>query len=201
MQVARILWSCLTIVGVPAIGTFVCAAEPQVVVHVASGRQFEGVIDGTSGNEQLVLRMEHTGITIRRPIRWERVTGASVDGQPVEVATLRARVQGSGFRVQESGISGQKLSPRKIEMRGNTSSPPATDETNPVELPRVTMVTFDAAVANWDADVETDGLLIDVVPLDIDRRLVPVSGTLEVELYAPQRRTLDLAPQSGGATI
>jgi hypothetical protein len=62
-------------------------------------------------------------------------------------------------------------------------------------------VAFDSHIANWDADIETDGLIIDIAPLDLDRQLIPISGTLEVELYAPQRRTLDLAPQSGGDTL
>src|SRR5439155_2075486 len=70
-----------------------------------------------------------------------------------------------------------------------------------VTQPRVAIIDFDASIANWDADVETDGVLIDVAPLDIHRQIVPVSGTLEVELFAPQRRTLDLAPQSGGDTL
>ena len=65
---------------------------------------------------------------------------------------------------------------------------------------RVAMVAFDARIANWDADLETDGLVIDVAPLDIDGQVVPVAGTLEVSLYARERRILDQAPNSGGDT-
>jgi hypothetical protein len=88
-------------------------------------------------------------------------------------------------------------------MRGDPAvkTTSAEEEAVAEDLPRVAMVAFDAAIANWDADVETDGVLIDVAPVDINRRVVPVSGTVEVELFAPQRRTLDLAPQSGGDTL
>jgi hypothetical protein len=65
----------------------------------------------------------------------------------------------------------------------------------------VTHVAFDAGLANWDGDVESDGLLVEVAPLDAGGALAVVSGTVEVELFMPQRRTLDLAPLSGGDTL
>jgi hypothetical protein len=205
MQVARILSNCLTVAGLAAMGAVVCAAESQLVIDVASGRQFRGTLDSASSNDQLVLRSEHAGITLRRPIRWERVTGATADGVPLDVAALRrkAAAQESGVRSQESEVKGQRSLLRKIEMRGDTPVKTASTQPEPLpeELPRVAMVAFDPSIANWDADVETDGVLIDVAPLDVNRRLVPISGTLEVELFAPQRRTLDLAPQSGGDTL
>lgn len=60
---------------------------------------------------------------------------------------------------------------------------------------------MDPQIANWDGDVEADGLIVDVAPLSLDRRIVPANAAVEVELFAPQRRTFDLAPQSGGDTL
>jgi len=180
-------------------------SEPDAVVHLASGRQFRGVIDATSTAEQLVLRTTSVGVILRRPIRWERVVHVTVDGQPTAVAKLRdaaAMNRGQGNRGQ--GGDNKSLL-RKIEMRGEPGPPvPAVGELPADESvpPRVAMVAFDPYIANWDADVETDGLVIDVMPLDINRYVVPSSGTLEVELFAPQRRIqLDLAPMSGGDTL
>jgi len=207
MPVARILTSSLTIAALAAVAAAARAAEPQVVVDVASGRQFRGTLDSTSSSDHVVIRNEQAGVTLRRPIRWERVVGATLDGAPIDVAALRERVQGSADRGQGTGDTrqgtgdrGQKSLLRKIEMRGQAemNAEPSVEE---VPLPRVATVGFYPSIANWDADVETDGVLIDVAPLDINGRLVPISGTLEVELFAPQRRTLDLAPQSGGDTI
>ena len=62
-------------------------------------------------------------------------------------------------------------------------------------------MSMDPYIANWDADVETDGLVVEVAPLDAYGTLVPASGTLEVELFAPQRRVFHHAPLSGGDTL
>jgi hypothetical protein len=198
--------------------------EAELVVQLASGRQFKGVIDSASTAQQLVLRSNSGGITLRRPIRWDRVQQATIDGKRVEVATLQgaaaknasrpsevmARESGAGG--QNSGVSGHEKTSggkgsllRRIELRGEAA--PATkdaEEQPTVESPpaRVAMVTFDPYIANWDGDVETDGVVIDVMPLDINRYIVPVNGTLEVELFVAQRRIqLDLAPMSGGDTL
>jgi hypothetical protein len=56
-------------------------------------------------------------------------------------------------------------------------------------------------VANWDGDVEMDGLVLDVAPVDANGYLVPADATVQVELFAPQRRNLADAPQSGGDTL
>jgi len=184
------------------IATAAEAADPQVVVQLASGRQFQGVIDPASDSGQLVLRTTSEGITLWRHIRWQRVERATLDGQPTDAAKLREIVQKE--RRQGTGEKRGGTLLRKIELRGETPTPAPVEEAQPVDEPpppRVAMVAFDSHVANWDADVETDGLVIDVMPLDINRYLIPSSGTLEVELYAPQRRTLDLAPMSGGDTL
>src|SRR5262249_29005045 len=47
---------------------------------------------------------------------------------------------------------------------------------------KVSTLHLDAAAANWDADVETDGIQLQVAPIGADGLIVPVSGTLEVEL-------------------
>jgi hypothetical protein len=52
-------------------------------------------------------------------------------------------------------------------------------ETPPISLE------ISAEPANWDRDVETDGLRLYVWPLDAQGRLVAVRGQLRVELSAP----------------
>jgi hypothetical protein len=215
MPAVRIALTTLVALACPQfIAAIAHGAELELVVQLASGRQFKGAIDPTSTAEQLVLRTTIDGITLRRPIRWERVARATVDGQPAEVARLRdmaakVRVQGSedrgwGTGDKGTGNKGSGSLLRKIELRGEAPSPAKTVEPQlAVETtpPRVAMVASDPYIANWDADIETDGLVIDIMPLDINRCVVPSSGTLEVELFAPQRRTLDLAPMSGGDTL
>src|SRR5436305_14305713 len=94
MQVVRVLVNCLVIAGLAAGATIVRAAEPQLVIETTSGRQFRGTLDSDSSGNDLVLRTEQAGITLRRPIRWQRIVGANVDGARVEVAALRETVRG-----------------------------------------------------------------------------------------------------------
>jgi hypothetical protein len=181
------------------------AREQEIVVQLASGRQFRGVLDIGSTDQQLVLRTDLNGILLRRPIQWERIALATMNGQQTEVTALRALADQQ--RSHGSGVRSRATAPlrRKIELRGTdlsadeTAKSQASQELPP---PQVATVTFDAAIGNWDNDVETDGLVVDVFPLDLNRYIVPSNGTLEVELFAPQRRKeLDLAPRSGGDTF
>src|SRR5687767_4458013 len=55
------------------------AAEPSLVVEVQSGRRFVGELDAQSGDQSLVLRVSKGGMTIRRPIRWERIVSATLE--------------------------------------------------------------------------------------------------------------------------
>ena len=41
---------------------------------------------------------------------------------------------------------------------------------------------IDAELANWDSDVEVDGLLLHVYPLTENRISVPVDGSLQIEV-------------------
>ncbi len=176
--------------------------QQPLTVELASGRNFTGLVDARSSDERLVLRFTRGGATLRRAIEWDRVVGASVAGQQIEPAKVKEaalamrtegseeRVQGSGFRVQEPGG-------RVQEAPTSDFRPPTSD----LPTPRVTSVTFDARIANWDADVETDGILVDLLPLDSDGYMVSARGAVEVELFAPQKRDFSQAPLSGGDTL
>jgi hypothetical protein len=197
MQVVRKVASIVLLIGAPALLSVSSAAEPQLEVLLASGRVFHGAMDAASTSEHLVLRSEQGGITLRRPMEWPQIVELKSDGVTIEVAQLREKVVAQEATKQTESRHGTK----KIELRGDAFLDEAAADL-PMELPppRVAMVTFDARIANWDADLETDGLVIDVAPLDIDGQIVPVTGTLEVSLYARERRILEQAPFSGGDT-
>jgi hypothetical protein len=206
MRVLRILLANLMAGGAYAlIGADASAAEPTVVVEVTSGRQFQGVLDGSSTVERLVLQTTANGITLRRPISWNRIVSASVDGRLATVAELQAAAKkGSGFGVQGSAVQGQAARVRQIELRDKgLAQGSAKEEIQEVVGPppvATTMVMY-PYIANWDGDVETDGLVVEVAPLDAYGALVSASGTLEVELFAAQRRVFHHAPLSGGDTL
>src|SRR5437764_252424 len=67
----------------------VAAAEPQLVVHLKSGRRFSGVMDGTSSAEHFVLRRGSDAVIVLSPIRWEQIEQVIADDNPVAVAALK----------------------------------------------------------------------------------------------------------------
>ncbi len=67
-----------------------------------------------------------------------------------------------------------------------------------------TAIEIDAYAANWDADVEVDGLVVRITPTDASGKATTVQGTLYVEWIAPRpaalvtqnyRRGRDLGPR------
>lgn len=180
----------LSIVAVSLFKAAQCqAADAELIVELTSGRQFRGTLDAASTNADLVLRSGAGGMTIRRPIRWERIERATLDGQPVEIAALQ----------QLAAEMPQPARPTLPPRQPLSSIQPPTEPQPPP--PAVVSIAFDARIANWDADVETDGLLLDLYPLAADGFLAPAGGTVEIELFASQRRELHHAPLSGGDTL
>jgi hypothetical protein len=64
---------------------------------------------------------------------------------------------------------------------------------------KVASVTFEANLANWDADWAPDGLGLVVQPLNAWGAPVDCLGVVHVELVAPVRRTFASAPHGRGA--
>jgi len=175
------------------------AQEPVVELRLSSGRRFSGAIDAASTEAQLVIRTAADGLTIRRPVRWERIAGATIAERPVDVAELKrlaaeARSQGPVARDQGPVV---RPPPSLIEIAEAAAPPPVVVAPLPVAT-----ISFDAFIANWDGDVETDGLIVELVPIDSFGNLTRTAGVVEVELFASQRRImLQHAPLSGGDTF
>lgn len=175
-----------------------CQDQMQTVtVNLTDGRQFHGQIDPQSTRERLVLRSASGPVTIWRPLPWAQLARVESGGQPLDLSELRAQAAAS------SPAPNPLTKTIRLRTLGTPAppKPPKPDTAPPIQVPRVTNVAIDAALANWDADVEADGLLVDLSPLGADGALAAVAGTVEVELYVPERRTFDLAPLSGGDTL
>jgi hypothetical protein len=164
------------------------AAAKVVTVEATSGRTFTGQVDAQTNAARLVLRTSRGGAHLLRPIEWSRIVKATLDGQQVEPARLREIAS----QLQTAAPRAEFASPA-----GEVAPPPVP----PLNTAHVAYITFDARLANWNASVETDGLLIDILPLDADGYLAAATGTITVELFAQQRRDFQYAPQSGGRTV
>lgn len=122
---------------------------------------------------------------ILRSIAWERIESASIDGEEVsavEIQDLATReMVGSDTIVAPSTPS---YAEQARDLLGFTR--------------RIAAVEFDAQAANWDGDVEFDGIALRLFPLDADGQLTTARGTLYVELVAGRRVDFDQAPNARG---
>lgn len=179
----------------------------EVTVVVGSGRRFQGQIDPRSGPHALVLRRQTQGITLWRPVAWERIVAAEAQGRPVSVTELRRWVA-----LVKDSLSAEAVRPTATQVAVEVRPPvPATEPMGaasavapPAQSDRghqVVRLSLDAYVANWDGDVEIDGLVVEIVPRAADGTIAAISGTLEVELFGLQRRAFSQAPHSGGDTL
>jgi hypothetical protein len=173
------------------------AQDPQpVIIHLASGRSVAGTVAARTDDSTLWLLWRHGTIRVLRPIRWERVVRAELDGHVLSVAqfrqavvrpeplgstsheTVAARSRTFSLRSLRSPISPVTESTPAISTPAAImGSEPGADDALPVES-----LSIDAWVANWDGDVEVDGLVVEARPLDSRGAVTPVHGTLEVNL-------------------
>jgi hypothetical protein len=91
--------------------------------------------------------------------------------------------------------------PAKNKFRGVMAHAPI-EEAPPI-APRQTVrsIAADVLLANWDNDIEQDGLRLTVYPRDRAGEPVVAGGALEVELFAPEIRDFNAAPHGRGATL
>jgi len=165
------------------------AAGP-IAVEVASGRTFTGQCDPRTDETQLWLRRQQGSAAVLRPIRWDRVVRAHVAGAELsgeEFLGLIKRLRREA-PVRAEAVAGQKSIVIKGAAEPTAAPAPAGLAAQALpEAPQVRSLAIEAGIANWDANVEVDGLVVRIFPLDATGALVPVRGTLEVELIG--RRT------------
>lgn len=173
-----------------------------IAVDLASGRTFTAEVDPRTDSSELWLRSRRGGMTILRPVRWDRVVRARVGSDLLSGEQLRdiidtvrraTPVAEPPDRAQANlVITGDDLkgrsqpgpSPPSMPAAVSRNSVPRSSVPRNSVLPRVRSLAIEANVANWDADVEVDGLLVRVYPLDGQGAVVPTRGTLEIDLTA-----------------
>ena len=153
--------------------------ESEVTVLLSNGRQSAAALDGRTDGDHLWLRFHSDTTTLLRAIPWDEIVSAHYEGRELtreEFPAVAAKVQ----------------APAAVARRSRATWGHA---------PRVTSVRFDAFLANWDGDVEADGLIIDIYPLDRNGQVIPASGILEVDLIASRAGEFNLSPRNSRQTL
>ncbi len=179
--------------GVPgwAIGQVAPAKQsPEpVTVELASGRTFTAGIDPETDEAQLWLRWSRPTASVHRPIRWDRVVRVRAadkvfSGDEFREAVRLFREQFPKAPKAITGAGQITMKGPKVPAAERGSAPVETDGGRFGQMRPVRSLMIDARLANWDSDVQTDGLLLELYPLDENGQLVPVRGTLQVHLVA-----------------
>jgi hypothetical protein len=177
-------------------------AAQTVTVHLLSGRSFSGQLQPSANDHYLSLRSSAAGMDMVRQIAWSRVVSLELNGEELSPnafqsqvgravpASVRGKALHSVLRMPPSGTQ----PPSDIHLVGNAFDDASADrgyypgsESQALPPARISSIHIDAYVANWDRDVEADGLIVHLYPFAEDGSLVPARGSLELQLTAEQQ--------------
>ncbi len=170
----------------------------EVAVRLKSGRSFTAQISSRSNQAILWLRFGNRSTMILRPLSWSAITNASVDGRKVSLPELREIAANV-----DDDLALQRRSPTPMATQYRENDDATLSDSQKAQrwlgmAPPVKSVQFDTRLANWDADVESDGLIMNIQPLDASGRLVDARGVLTVELFGPREASFSEQPGAGG---
>ena len=184
----RVLWASLVAALVIGVNTVLLHAEP-VTVSLLSGRKFTAEIDARSTPERLWLRFDKEQGSILRPIEWDRVVSAQQGEKTLSADELRRALD-----TLKTARTGELPPPPSLDIRSpsdamviptptpNSPGSLLTTHPSPLTPARVRSLRIDAYLANFNDTAEADGLVLHAYPLDARGNVVPVNGTLEVNL-------------------
>lgn len=170
-----------------ALGTFIVAivsaacvaaeSSGRVAVRTADGRDLGGVVDARTNDAELWIRNEQGPVVMATGVSWDAVTSAALDGQIIDAAILRERSAGLAtegpalfFEPAGSAPSGKLSGPglvRRVRVRS--------------------LQIVDACLANFDRDVEPDGLTVTIAAIGDDGCPTAVRGSLTARLFGEKR--------------
>lgn len=151
------------------------ARAEEILLQLQSGRTLKGVVDEKTSERELWLRAEGNAIVVLRPIAWDRIRRATIGGEQLDADAFRKRAM--HLRAAPSA-------------EWDVPPPPAEEQPH---VPLVTMVAYvqaEAWVEHFDADVEADGLAVQIAPRTHQGRLAAADGSAEIELIAARRNAL-----------
>jgi hypothetical protein len=161
-----------------------------VTVLTASGRQFEGQVAAESDDDRLWLVTRLSGITFLRRLAWGRIASGVVDGQDLPAAEFKRQALRLGARQSPTRLVSASP-PAEIVPAPAGDAPaavltglptlPPLPPAGPYPIDRVESIFIDAYSANWDEDIEPDGLVLHLFAASRRGRPGRVEGSLEVQ--------------------
>lgn len=174
--------ACLTV------GALYCASASaaEIAVSLESGRTLTGTVSAKTDDDQLWLAAGSGGLKMLRPIDWDRIVSAKVDGEPVTIEQLR--------QVQVDLIEPD------VRIRSEVIARPVRQASFEEESyePRLMSLDVNATLENWDYDIIADGLVLTIDARDQYGRTFDLQGQYEAELYGLKRYDFYTVPSQRG---
>jgi len=175
----------------------VCAVMPGQLARGAevvldNGQTLTAAIDPKTNDERLWLRFEAESMTILRPVPWPHVESLVIDGRAIAPENqVQAAIAGA-----EPAVARLHRAPAPTQLPPTTpNGSPTADRPTIAALAgqalglseRVVAAEAHAYLANWDSDVEADGLVVEVLAISTSGHAIPLDGTVDVRLYSIAR--------------
>jgi hypothetical protein len=160
-----------------ALGPGPAWAGELLSVRADDGRVLQGEVDARTNKQLLWLRLGSPQVVVCSSIQWDRVLSARYKDRLLSAAELAGLAEG--------------LKSEPAEEMPSTYAAGQIDTARREPLParsKVCSLAIEAAVANWDGDVETDGLQIRVLPLAADGSITAVDGMISIRLIGQRVR-------------
>ena len=167
----------------------VADAGEGVLVRLLNGKTLAAQVDSQTDDDRLWLRFGTGSTIILRAIDWQDIAtivhaGTAIEREDVKALSTTVEMPRTSTPPTRRRIPGSSDAERARHLLGFRRP--------------ITAIDFDAQLANWDRDVEFDGLALRVFPLDGQGRLTTVRGTMEVELLVNRKVSFNDVPHSRG---
>jgi hypothetical protein len=171
-------------------------AAEVVRVELNDHRAFSGNVDVKTNEETLWLYSLAPGVVMRSGYDWNEIarvhseTGTFSSAEFRKVARSLASDPGFvSYATFSADDSGPDLLTPDQTSEDACCPPVASSTTRRLPTLPVVSLSIEAGVANWDDDVEPDGLRVFVYPLDREGNVIPINGMLDFTLVGQTVRT------------
>ena len=196
----------LVLVAMPWAATALSEAAETVTVTLKSGRTLTAHVDARSDEARLWLRFDAPSTALYRPIAWDRVIRATIAGRELSSEDMRRSIDTwKSTRPSpitppaKSAASPAKTSDVIAHDQDDSHAQRAAQALS--SRPSVVAIEVDAAVANWDADVEVDGIVLRLTARDAHGNQVQVAGVVDAKLHAERFVRASDVPGRNGRTV
>jgi hypothetical protein len=165
---ARLFSLLLTMLAASAV-----QAEGELRIQTANGRLLHGAMDIRTDDETLWVRRTEGNIILISSVKWSEIESAELAGEAITAEKIAEQRDELATAAPVKFLSDSEMPTGQEEIQ---------QASNFQRRLRITNIEIEAALANLDRTVESDGLLVAIAALDEFRRSHAVRGSLTARL-------------------